>query len=371
MPGASAPTLTSPSPRLASELHSGQSRRYHATMGVTATLTGSDRNFRVIQRRLADALHQAPHDTDGAPTLEAQRITTGEPPRFARAAVIEGGTIGRRLVPGSPVVGFAAFLDGIQASRPLLYDASVPIVHGSVGGAIRIRGDRRLSTWEFAGESRVYAPLDFISAAAKEFLQHEELDVIDTTPRRDGEPDDDARHPLTLADVAVHAVQAHRESLEQRLSESWVARGSGVLYIDGGISGSARVASAASAVGVVKSHRVLYGDPLAVRTILSLEEGERSSVFTVDSPDKRRSAVASWYLRLRDAAARDPLWGMVRVEIAPLSRPSAQSITDRADEISRWILAEVAPLSLPDSRWHTMVYGIRDCEQFLRSISPT
>jgi hypothetical protein len=338
---------------------------------MSATQTQA-KSFREIQRRLAETLGRAPHD-DGAsgPTLEAQRITTGEPPRFARAAVIEGETVQRRQVPGSPEVGFAAFLDGIQASRPLLYDATVPIVHGSVGGAIRIREDRRLGTWELAGETRVYAPLDFISDAAKDFLRGDGLDVVDTTPRRDGQPDDDARHPLTLADVAVHAVQAHREALERRLAENWVVRGTGALYVDGGISGSARVAAATGVVGVVKSHRILYGDPAAVRTILSLDEGERSSVFTVDSPDKRRSAVASWYLRLRDAAGRDPLWGMVRVEIAPSSHPSAQSIADRADQVSRWILAEIAPLSLPDSRWHTMVYGIRDCEQFLRSISLT
>ena len=28
----------------------------------------------------------------------------------------------------------------------------------------------------------------------------------------------------------------------------------------------------------------------------------------------------------------------------------------------------VMPLSLPDSRWDKMVYGIRDCEEFLRSL---
>jgi hypothetical protein len=42
--------------------------------------------------------------------------------------------------------------------------------------------------------------------------------------------------------------------------------------------------------------------------------------------------------------------------------------TRRADEVSRWILAEVAPVSLPDGRWDKMVYGVRDCEEFLRAI---
>jgi hypothetical protein len=40
----------------------------------------------------------------------------------------------------------------------------------------------------------------------------------------------------------------------------------------------------------------------------------------------------------------------------------------RADEVSRWILAEVAPVALPDGRWDKMVYGVRDCEEFLRAV---
>jgi hypothetical protein len=43
-------------------------------------------------------------------------------------------------------------------------------------------------------------------------------------------------------------------------------------------------------------------------------------------------------------------------------------MTERADEVSRWVLAETAPLSLPDGRWDKMAYGIRDCEEFLKAI---
>jgi hypothetical protein len=43
-------------------------------------------------------------------------------------------------------------------------------------------------------------------------------------------------------------------------------------------------------------------------------------------------------------------------------------ITARADLVSRWLLAERAPVALPDSRWDVMVYGIRECEQYLTSI---
>jgi hypothetical protein len=45
------------------------------------------------------------------------------------------------------------------------------------------------------------------------------------------------------------------------------------------------------------------------------------------------------------------------------------AIGDRADEVSRWIMAEASPLALPDARWDKMVYGIRDCEEYLRAVA--
>lgn len=326
--------------------------------------------FRAVQRRLAEALDRnAPGDGSGGPTLEVQRPGTTEPARFARSTMIEGQSLVRRTVPGDRQVGFDAFLDGVQSSRVLLHDAAIPIVHGSVGAVVRVRHERRLSTWQHLSEARVYAPRGLLGSATNGMLDSLDVAVVDTTPRRDdGAVDEDAQHPLMLADIAVHAVQGHRETLEQRLADSWAGAGEDILFMDGGISGDARVAAAPNIVGVVKSHRVLYGDTTAVRTILSLVEGERSTVFTIGLPERRRAPVASWYLRLRDAAGRDPLWGMVRVEIAPPTGADASKVGARADEVSRWILAEVAPLSLPDSRWDTMVYGIRDCEQFLRAI---
>ena len=42
-------------------------------------------------------------------------------------------------------------------------------------------------------------------------------------------------------------------------------------------------------------------------------------------------------------------------------------ITARADEVSRWLLAESSPLAAPDPRWDRMAYGIRSAEEFLRA----
>jgi hypothetical protein len=64
------------------------------------------------------------------------------------------------------------------------------------------------------------------------------------------------------------------------------------------------------------------------------------------------------------------MWGLVRIEAAlPGAAESPALLTRRADAISRALLAEVAPLALPDARWDKMVYPIRDCEQFLRALS--
>jgi hypothetical protein len=165
-----------------------------------------------------------------------------------------------------------------------------------------------------------------------------------------------------LLERAIRAVDRQRDALEDELAEAWCAIGGAPLFIDGGISRSERVASSASAIGVIKSHRTLYVEGEALKTVVGLARGERSSVFLV-SP-RSRSAVMSWYLRLRDPAGHDVLWGLVRVEMSQCDNP-----TERSDEISRWVLAESSPLALPDGRWDKMSYGIRDCEEFLRAIS--
>jgi hypothetical protein len=116
------------------------------------------------------------------------------------------------------------------------------------------------------------------------------------------------------------------------------------------------------AVGVVKSNRHLYASSALLAVLLSLASGERTPVVCI--APRNRTPVHSWYLRLRDGVAHDALWGIVRVEIAESRDPTA-----RADQVSRWVLAERAPLALPDARWDRMAYPVRECEEFLRAIS--
>jgi len=182
------------------------------------------------------------------------------------------------------------------------------------------------------------------------------------TARDDGSGKIPSRHPAALMEAAFQRVQLDRETLELELAEAWAAREQSALYVDGSITGSSITSTCRNIVGVVKSHRRLYADGAAFRTLVGLEAGWRTSIFRV--APRMRHPVASWYVRTRNAKGRDALFGLVRVEAAP-----GDDITSRADEISRWIIAEGSPLALPDGRWDKMAYGIRDTEEFLRAIS--
>lgn len=334
-----------------------------SAVDVSSSAIGA--SFRNVQRQLAQFVPGARGSEPGEPLLELFPQPT-EPARLIEAELIEPGEMRAHVVPGAPEVGFAAFLDGTQASRVLAHANGVAIVHGTVAAVVRQRRDRRLVTWtEPVVRRRIYAPLALLSDSWRRAFARMPVDVVDTSDESEsGKPA--PRHPFALRDTAIHRVQKDREAAERELAERWCSRERDPLFIDGGISGSERVAVSSCTVGVVKSHRTLYAQGDDLSTILALKSGERSSVFRVTSP--KRTMVASWYLRMRDDSGHDPMFGLVRVEVSHPGRQEEREIGGRADRVSRWILAEAAPLALPDSRWDRMVYGIRDCEEFLRAI---
>lgn len=322
-----------------------------------------DQSLVSLQRQLRAVLPEGALVTDSGPPLE-QTAADGRPPRLVHADVLEGGVMRARRVFGEPAVRFAAFLDGTQTSHAIAYADGTPLVLGTVAAVVRQRRNRRLTTWQRPiVERRLYACLRVLAPQQRRALEALDIEIVDTTP----ESGDPSVHPFTLRDEAVHRVQENREEAEQRLAEAWCSHENEPLFIDGGISGSEKVAVSECTVGVVKSHRTLYAEGDALQTIYRLRRGERSSVFRITSP--KRVPVASWYLRLRDATGHDPMWSLVRVEVALPSRTDSAALGARADDVSRWILAEITPLALPDARWDKMVYGIRDCEEFLRAIT--
>ena len=321
-----------------------------------------DQGLLALQRQLRALAPDVALVTDGEQALE-HLTPDSRPPRLVGADVIEAGPMRAHRVFGDPIVAFAAFLDGTQTSRVLAYVDGVPIVVGTVAAAVRIRRNRRLTTWHRPIiQRKLYGALAALAAAHRHALESLGVPLVDTMTSAGA-----TTHPFILRDEAVHRIQDDREAAERELAERWCHLEHEPLFIDGSISGSDRVAAAECTVGVVKSHRTLYAEGTALQTVFSLRRGERSSVFRVTSP--KRTPVASWYLRLRDAVGHDPMWGLVRVEIASPRRVDVGDISERADAVSRWILAEAAPLAMPDARWDKMVYGIRDCEEFLRAVT--
>ncbi|MFN8571877.1 MAG: hypothetical protein U0132_07455 [Gemmatimonadaceae bacterium] len=320
-------------------------------------------DIRGLRRRWRVALPGVDLASDSAPTLEASDLPT-EPPHTRDCVVIEGDRLEAVALSSEPMVGFAAFLDGVQTSRPWGYEAGIPIVFGHAAAAIRVRIDRRLTSWgeprEFGG---MYAPLALLSASTRAALTSLDVPLVDTLGASPDIP-----HPLQLLRSAIHAVQRDREQMEQACAEAWCARESSPLFVDGGLPRGERSAVAPWCVGVVKSHHTLYAQGEALRIIASLGESQRTRVFRIEPT--WGPAVASWYLRVRRSSGMDPLWGLVRVEVALPDKADQAVLADRADLVSRWILAERAPLALPDGRWDRMAYGVRDCETFLRARSP-
>lgn len=315
-------------------------------------------SFRAALRQVLQRVPNVRAATAAAAPLE-QLPGEAEAPHLIDAEVVGDATLRAYPVPGTPEPAFAAFLDGAQESQVLAWVGAAPIVYGTVAAVVRHRVNRRLVTWRAPlVDRRIYAPLAY--APAESLAATFGAALVDSAP-----PDEDGAvpppHPLLLLERARYAVSRARDALERELAEAWCAAGEGPIMIDGGLGGSDIVARAGCAVGVVKSHRTLYVSGAELDTVLALGRGERSSVIRIAPRD--RSSVYSWYLRVRDVAGHDALWGLVRIEVAASGDPAA-----RADEVSRWVLAERAPLALPDPRWDKMAYPIRNAEELLRAV---
>jgi len=279
----------------------------------------------------------------------------GAPARIMPAAPLEGGSF-VRAVPGAATPVFAAFLDGVQNSRAAAWlRTGVPIVVASIGAVILERIGGNLVAWSNGVRVQrvLLAPRGLVDEAVWASLESAGH-VEDTRADRD------ERHPEALLLRAVHVVESLRAAQECALAEMWVARRNEPLYVDGGLSAVGAASRSPLAIGVVKSHRTIHVEASRLPELFALGEGERTSVRTVAAA--HRAPVWSWYLRLRAPTASDPLHGLARIEVAPQD----DGATTRADEVSRWVLAERTPVSLPDARWDVLSYGIARCEAYLK-----
>lgn len=316
-------------------------------------------------RRLArepnGAFSPAGSEPDGAFPTDPEAL--GE----AEAEVVEhgGGALRRIAVGRAARSGFTAFLDGIQRTGVLLYHGPVPIVYAYVAAVIRGRDDGlggRLRTLVREEREALFFPFRLVPPSALAGCGATAEQMVDTSL---AEAAPVPIFPPLLYAWAAQRVATFREEVEAWAAERWCRQdaAAGHLLVDGSLTLSGELAACERAVGVIKSHHTRFFDGDDARTLLSLEEGERTSVFRPGT--QQFTPVYSWYLRLRSPAGRGALWGLVRVEA-----PATPATLRRADEISGWLLAETAPVALPDPRWDRMLYPIRDCEEYLRSRAP-
>ncbi len=323
-------------------------------LDTAAATPGDLASLKSILAALVDGVELA---DDGAPPLE-MLAGMDEAPQLVGCQILEGPRLEAHQV-GTPISSFRAFLDGRQKSEAIAFVRGIPLILGTVAAVIRIQETARATTWGVARDSKLYAPLAQVGGALPVAL-HRRIEIVDTDAETvSGSAS--SRHPLELNRRAFHLIQNARERMEHSLVVRWCEERSGeALLIDGSISRISSGSDLGSIVGLVKSHRTMYLRDDEVERVLSLRAGERSSSFLIES---RNGPVASWYLRLRRESGYDPLWGLVRVEI-PVSTHSRQ----RVDEVSRWVMAETSPISLPDPRWDRLIYGVRDCEMFLSAV---
>lgn len=260
--------------------------------------------------------------------------------------------------------GFTHFLDGKQESHLVLYCGHVPVVYAVTGAVVRARdASGVMHTSDQERDEGLYAALDLLPPSLRSDLLSAGISLHDAPL-----PASETITIPALLREARNAVSAHRAGLEQKLAGRWVDRhpatGEAVLMVDGGLRDILQVVEHPQVLGVVKSCSTPYFGMEEQMRCYRLRTGERSSVFL--TPKGQRTSVHSWYLRLFDHRGSDLTFGLVRLEAARSS-----DFARRADQVSRWMLAERAPLSKPDPRWDRMTYTIFDCEQYLRSVMPS
>ncbi|MGB7211362.1 MAG: hypothetical protein WBC97_01935 [Gemmatimonadales bacterium] len=246
--------------------------------------------------------------------------------------------------------GPVGFLDGVQQWEPVASAGVSPLVVADVAAAVRLREGRRFRTAVLRRERVVIGRPEALASAGAA------LDGWDTLAL----PVDEPPHPVGDLFLARAAVERRRSQLEREVGHAFRAASTEWLVVDGSLTESPDWALDPRMVGVIKSHASLPFAGQELETYLRLPPRARSSVFRPAS--RARAPVHSWALRLWPWEGKDLLYGLVRVEVAP-----SKDVAARADEISRWVLAERAPMSTPDARWDRLLYGIHDVERYLKS----
>lgn len=348
--------------------------------------------------RLGEALESAARSgvrlTPGGSDLEWERFGAedgeDEEARSGTLEAFEHDPVTSRN-PGDPDENtrISYFLDGVQTTEEIGRIGTVPVVVTTVAAAIAHREDRRVRRLDVGDLPTVLRaiilPRNTEDPAANllfDTVQETGMPLIETDTEgissgaADALLDSTAYEPRVdpadysgLKRRAYRRASALRAGLEELLLRRWseLETGDAWLAVDGGLS-----LPIERAVGLIKNTRRMFFGGGEARMLLDLEQGRRTTAFVppwraqrvhAGRPEENR---ASWYVRLWPADASregtDATSGLVRVE-------TMRGLdTGRMDELSRWILAEKAPLAKPDPRWPSMIYPILHVEKILKPL---
>ncbi|HZF57526.1 MAG TPA: hypothetical protein VEZ19_03520 [Rubrobacter sp.] len=276
------------------------------------------------------------------------------------------------------------FLDGVQSSREIGRIEMVPVVVATVAAAIINRCDRRFTRMPLesppvvvqavilprsAGDEKVEAFWDLLLAAGFSELAPDEVPsvphlVLDSALYAATDPSD----YVGMRESARVRVRALRERLEGGMLRRWegedrVLNSDDWIAVDGQLRDIRE--SNRRAIGLIKSVARPEFVGKDVGMLLDLEPGMRTTSFVPDWQLRRDQSErrTSWYLRMwPPQRGADALGSLMRIEAPRDTGP------EMVDEISRWVLAERAPLAKPDPRWPAMIYPIHYVEKILKPL---
>ena len=345
-----------------------------------------------ISRALSGASRRGIHVTAGAGScdLESQQFA-GRPVEGEEGQMPPGRPHHLEEPPGPRELGdhdgtsrLCYFLDGVQSSREIGRIEMVPIVVATVAAAIINRCDRRFTRMPLesppvvvqavilprsAGGEEVEAFWDLLLAAGFSELAPDEVPsvphlVLDSAEYAATDPSD----YVGMRESARVRVRALRERLEGGMLRRWegedrVLNSDDWIAVDGQLRDIRE--SNRRAIGLIKSVARPEFVGKDVGMLLDLEPGMRTTSFVPDWQLRRDQSErrTSWYLRMwPPQRGADALGSLMRIEAPRDTGP------EMVDEISRWVLAERAPLAKPDPRWPAMIYPIHYVEKILKPL---
>jgi hypothetical protein len=358
-------------------------------------LMGSTANEFVarMSSALVGASRRGIHVTAGAGTCDLENQQFSRRPTDEDEPTPTGRPYHLEEPPGPRDLGYTDgtsrlcyFLDGVQSSREIGRIEMAPVVIATVAAAVVNRCDRRFSRMPLesppalvqavilprgAGEAKVEAFWELLLEAGFSELGPKDTPfspylILDSVEYI-GEETDPTDY-VGMRERARGRVRSLRERLEGGMLRGWelddrVLDSEDWIAVDGQLKQVQE--SNRRAIGLIKSVARPEFVGKDVGMLLDLEPGMRTTSFVPDwqlrrDPGEQRT---SWYLRMwPPQRGADALGSLMRVE-APLDMEPHQ-----IDEISRWILAERAPLAKPDPRWPAMIYPIHYVEKILKPL---